>query len=181
MGRFLVPLILVIAAAGLYGFQTADYIDSIRQLSARKQELLQLRDNADQIRARRDIINQEQVGKITPEEKAKLDRLLPDAIDNVRLILDIENIARRYGMVPQVRSFSDTNENDGVVVTNTKAYNTVTFAFSVGGNYDTLKRFARDLEQSLRLVDIKRIDFRAEDIDLYTYEFQIQTYWLKSR
>ena len=180
MGRFLIPLVLILAAGALYVFQTSSYVDEIRSLQAVKQERQALRDNADQIRARRDIINEQQVGQISLEEREKLNRLLPDAIDNVRLIIDIENIARRYGMVPQVRSFSDTGGSEGVVVTNTKPYNTVTVAFSVSGSYDTLKRFVRDLEQSLRLVDIQNIKFSAEDNDFYSYEFQIKTYWLKS-
>ena len=84
-------------------------------------------------------------------------------------------------MVPQVRAFTQEEERVGAVVRNTKSYNTLLFAFSVQGNYDTLKRFTRDLEQSLRLVDIQQISFRIDnqEDDFYTYEIVIQTYWLK--
>jgi len=181
MRRFIVPLILVIAATLLYFLQTSSHVDNIRSLNRIKVEREELLGNADMIRARRDHIRDEQLSQISPEERTRLNRLLPDAVDNVRLIIDVEDIARRYGMVPQVRAFTQEEERVGAVVRNTKSYNTLLFAFSVQGNYDTLKRFTRDLEQSLRLVDIQQISFRIDnqEDDFYTYEIVIQTYWLK--
>jgi hypothetical protein len=35
-----------------------------------------------------------------------------------------------------------------------------------------------DLEHSLRVMDIEKIDFTAQDKDLTDYSFSIRTYWL---
>lgn len=181
MGRYLIPLILVVSAVSLYFFQTAPYVEHIRVQSKVKEERVSLRDKADEIRAVRNTIRDEQLAQITPQERDRLNRLLPDAIDNVRLIIDVENIARKYGMIPRVRSFvQDDKSGTGASVSlATRSYNTVTFAFSVSGSYDTLQRFTRNLEQSLRLVDIKKIEFKTEDSDYYEYDIEIETYWLK--
>ncbi|MDP3988746.1 MAG: type 4a pilus biogenesis protein PilO [bacterium] len=183
MKRFITPFIFVIVAVLLYVLQTSSHVDAIRQLGVIKAEREELRDNADQIRAQRDKIWEEQLSLISNSDRTRLDRLLPDAIDNVRLILDVEDIARAYGMVPQARSFTQEGEKAGAVSNNTKPYNTVLFAFSVRGNYDTLKRFSRDLERSLRLVDIEKITFKVDnpEDDFYTYEIVVKTYWLKEK
>jgi uncharacterized membrane protein YqhA len=62
--------------------------------------------------------------------------------------------------------------------------------FTVTGKYESFLSFLKDLEQNLRVVDVKSIDFKVPnsivsssgkvtDTDIYDYSLEIQTYWLK--
>ncbi|HQM18670.1 MAG TPA: hypothetical protein PLY98_00930, partial [Candidatus Paceibacterota bacterium] len=62
--------------------------------------------------------------------------------------------------------------------------------FKVTGKYESFISFLKELEQNLRIVDVKSIDFkvpeaivssdgRVTENDIYDYTLKIETYWLK--
>ncbi|HTE48981.1 MAG TPA: hypothetical protein VK675_03685, partial [Candidatus Paceibacterota bacterium] len=95
--RFIMPVILIgIAVAvfftlanplysdiGLLGLKVAGFDKALSNAKEYKNEVDKLTDKDN---------------KIDPEDKIKLLRLLPDNIDNIRLILEIEQVAMPYGM-----------------------------------------------------------------------------------
>jgi Tfp pilus assembly protein PilO len=111
----------------------------------------------------------------------RLEKLIPDHVDNVRLILDLDAIALKYGMrVRNVTISSDqTRIERGALGSGDKPYESVILSFSVSGPYDTFRQFVVDLEQSLRLVDVVGLSFTANDVGIYNYTLSIKTYWLK--
>lgn len=113
-------------------------------------------------------------------DKEKLHKLLPDHIDSVRLIIDINNIASRYGMslsnillsAPGVQSATQKTavgqERASVdaAALSTGSPGSVTFdsvrlSFSVTGTYTNFVEFLKKLEASLRIVDITALSFVA--------------------
>ncbi len=121
-----------------------------------------------------------------PTTLDRLNKLLPDNVDNVRLIIDINNIARRYGMTIRDIQFS-TDQNNEQVANNTSRpapapleRGTVAMGFSTTGSYLNFQAFLADLARSLRLIDVIGVDFAATDInDVYQYNVELQTYWLQ--
>ena len=124
---------------------------------------------------------------------------MPDNVDNIRLILEIGEIAKPYGMV-----LSDV-KYDASVSSNTKGvanvvagagqnnlnsnYGILDLEFSTQGTYDNFLSFLNDLEHNLRIVDISSIEFSSDtgssttssqQNDIYKYSFKIKTYWLKN-
>jgi len=98
MFRFITPIILIgIAIAGFFMFTNPLYknISEIRTQIASYNEAL---DNSKALEAERDKLTQK-YNSIDSENLAKLSKLLPDNVDNIRLILEIEKIASPYGMV----------------------------------------------------------------------------------
>jgi hypothetical protein len=47
---------------------------------------------------------------LSPDDTRKLERLLPNSVDNIRLIIDIDNIAGRYGQ--HIRSVAVSTPTD---------------------------------------------------------------------
>ena len=139
---------------------------------------------------------------INPENLNKLTRFLPQNVDNIRLILEIEQIAAPYGMsLRDVKYNTDTKEVDptkpqGVLPGGTpkhanKDFGVFDLEFSTSGSYDNFINFTRDLESNLRIVDISSIIFSsktapsiglgvAPSSDTYNYTFTIKTYLLKN-
>jgi len=136
------------------------------------------------------------------EDKNRLSHLLPSTIDNIPLILEIEKIANLHGMPLNNINFEsknlenryDINTNGNTAVSENNPvdilpYNVFPMDFIVEGKYDTFVNFLKELEDNLRLVDIKSISFSVPsalvvaggnvDSSIYSYTLKIETYWLK--
>lgn len=108
-----------------------------------------------------------------------LNILLPDNINNIKLIKDIDDIAKKHNM--KMRNIDIKAERAGEFneASVGRSYGVATIRFSVSTNYDSFKIFMTDLENSLRLVDITSLSFNAGDKGLDEYNVELKTYWLK--
>lgn len=139
----------------------------------------------------------ESYNAIPKEDKERLIKFMPNTVDNIQLILEIQQVASLHGMSLKNIAFeapkptttdqtvdpsSDPNAN--------KPYGIFNLEFKTEANYLTFISFLKDLELNLRLIDIKSISFmvpdkkmtaQSSDIDpnVYTYDVKLQTYWLK--
>jgi len=135
-----------------------------------------------------------QFNQLSRNDLDKIDKLIPDTVDNVQLLIEVNAIAERYGMV--IRNITIEDETVGVrevgeVTDETRsARNALSGAgsmevgsllvgFSVDGSYRALQLFLGDLARNLRLVDIESLDFISGDEDLFQYDIVLRTYWLK--
>jgi len=134
--------------------------------------------------------------------RAKLKKLLPDHVDNVRLVLDIDGIASARGI--QISSIKIEKDADKSTDVQTKdsigfntamqsqfAYQSLILKFSAVATYADFKLFLHNLEHSLRIVDLvdlsisqaSRSDNKSSTKDaapeLYKFDIGIRTYWLK--
>ena len=115
-------------------------------------------------------------------EIERLNKVLPDHIDTVRLALDLDSIASRYGIsIKSVQTSTGANAGSDLIVLpeNPVPYEKATLSFSFISNYDNFMSLLGDLEKSLRLMDIKSISFQTSESGLYAYEIAVETYWLK--
>jgi uncharacterized protein (UPF0333 family) len=136
------------------------------------------------------------------DDKSRLEHLLPNTVDNIKFILEIERIASQYNMPIKNIKFdspvvaSSTARPVGAGNTNTvvisgepkgsKSYGSFSIDFDTEGSYSSFLLFLKDLERNLRLVTIKSIQFsvptgkvQGSSTDSYSYSFKVETYWLK--
>lgn len=117
-------------------------------------------------------------------DRERLDKFIPDAIDNINLIIDINTIAVRNGMIIKDVQFK-TNSNDKAVSDSAdKAANDVsiantTMSFSVTGNYKSFAGFLQGLADSIRVADVTSLSFKVDDKGQNQYNFEVKTYWVK--
>jgi Tfp pilus assembly protein PilO len=177
----IIPTILIIASvAAFFGFVDPRY-ESVKLLQAEKSQYDEALDNARELRKLRDSLNA--VYKTIPlKDLDRLQKFLPDHIDNVRLIIDINDIAKRYGLalksVKNIDANKTNRENEELGPDQSK-YGSTVINFSVLAPYSNFIAFLKDLEQSLRLVDVVSLDFDAKEGSLYDFNLGIKTYWLK--
>jgi Pilus assembly protein, PilO. len=169
----------MIASIGLFfGFIDPTY-GKIREARVDKLNYDRALDNSEQLRAERDKLLSK-FNAIKPADLEDLEKFLPDNIDNVRLIIDIDEMAKQYGM--RIRNFkADANETSTAIGKDASNYGTLTLSFSTSAQYQTFLAFMHTLEKSLRLIDVTAIDFAApaNGGSLYDYSVTIKTYWLK--
>ncbi len=127
--------------------------------------------------------------KIDPIDLARLVTFLPNSVDNVGLILDLNALAARSGlslanidvMTNTVASTKPTNANttgapSGTI---TNPVGSVDLALSAIGTYTALQTFLKGVERSQRLLDIRDIVVKGSDTGVYTYQMKISLYWLR--
>ncbi len=200
--RFIMPVILIgIALSVFFMFGNPIYSD-ISGLKTQVGSYNEALNNSKALENERDKLTAK-YNTIDPENLTKLQKLLPENVDNIRLILEIEQIASPYGM-----TLSDVkyNANDdtantpavaaptpGVVQGGTAAqatskdYGVFNLEFSVSASYNNFINFTKDLESNLRIVDISSVSFSSDNNsgktnapESYKYDFKIRTYWLKN-
>jgi Tfp pilus assembly protein PilO len=127
-----------------------------------------------------------------PNALDRLQKLLPDHVDNVRLILDIDHLAGQHGLALQnvvVSTPTATNTAaDGEQIagspSSTQKYDSLTLQFSTVASYSEFIKFLMDLEQSLRIVDLVSLHLAPSGTpvkgdQMYTIDVTMRTYWLK--
>ena len=118
--------------------------------------------------------------QITTSDKNKLNKFLPSSIDNIRLIIELSDMASARGLFAKnISVSSDTKQSTDAVNTNSSAYGTLLVRFSVNSTYDNFLLFLNDLENNLRILDITDISFSATETGFYDFNIGLKTYWLK--
>lgn len=198
MFRFILPIILIaIAITGFFTLTSPLYkeISLEREKVASYDEAL---NNSKVLEAERDKLTQK-YNSFDSENLSKLQKLLPDNVDNIRLILEIEKIALPYGMVLKDVKYDTVEKNTieaqksgviqgGKTILPPKDYGTWNLEFSTQGTYNNFINFVKDLESNLRIVDVFSIQFSSNAtlganpslLESYKYDFKVRTYWLKN-
>ena len=125
--------------------------------------------------------------QIPAADLARLLVFLPDSVDNVRLILDLNALAAKSGVAisnidvsKKPASSEATNTGiSGIPVTNTNVVDSVDMSLSAVGTYSALKTFLSGIEKSERLLDVKDISIKGSDTGVYTYQVKLGIYWLR--
>jgi Tfp pilus assembly protein PilO len=174
----LFPILMLVASIGLFvGYIDPQYSE-IKSLQSQKADYDQALVDANKLGKKRDDLLT-QINSFKQEDLTRLSKLLPDNIDNVRLIIDIDEIAKQYGM--RIRNFitSQTKKEQGYVGDDQSTYGTLALSFSTSGTYEQFVAFMGALESSLRLVDIVSIEFIAAETNISDFNVTIKTHWLK--
>ncbi len=194
MFKYILPTILIgVAVIGFFMFTDPLY----KKISLEKNKIISYNEalnNSKALEAERDILTQK-YNSFDKENLSRLKKLLPDSVDNIRLILEIEKVALPYGMVlKDVKYDATKKENTRQRTTQEKNnspekdYGVWNLEFSTQGTYSNFINFIKDLENNLRIVDVDSIEFSSNtNIKLkqylpeaYKYDFKIRTYWLKN-
>jgi Tfp pilus assembly protein PilO len=134
---------------------------------------------------RKDLVEKRK--NIDGTQLARLEKMLPDSPENVPLILEIDALARRYNLSLQnikIEDSANTKVVDPIkkttIVSLGEDIGVLTINYSVTGSYVNFTDFVRAMEKNLRLIDVQKISFNAqEEKNQYQYTMSVRTYWLK--
>jgi len=189
MIRFLTPLLIIGLALVSFFYFTTPVLKEIDVLKVSRLKLAAALENANRLKDRQtELLDLENF--MDQNDLNNLKQFLPNNIDNVRLIIDINNIAKKRGLI--VKNPTIANDTAASAGANAPAGQTgtggakspsdktsVVFSFSVSASYDIFKLFLDDLTHSLRMVDIESVSFVGNDKNFYDYKISLRTYWLK--
>lgn len=125
---------------------------------------------------------------IDPADLARLATFLPNSVDNVGLILNLNALAARSGLSLSNIDVAKNSASTGSTNANTAGTLSVAAASPVGlvdislsavGTYTALKTFLDGVEKSERLLDVQDLVIRGSDTGVYTYQIKLRLYWLR--
>lgn len=194
------PSILILIAVSVFFVFTNPMMNSISELNNRAASYNDALGNSKMLENERDKLTAK-YNSIDPENLNKLEKFLPENVDNIRLILEIEQIAAPYGMTLSNVKYNTVEKSakegeQGALFQGgfgnqvQKDYGVFDLEFSTKGSYNNFINFTRDLENNLRIMDISSVKFSSASSgavgtkvlssDSYQYDFTIKTYWLKN-
>lgn len=203
MNRNVYATILVILAIGLYFTVTRLIIADATVVLASNTEYIAAIESAKSLITLRDQVRDD-YNKLSAENRARLDKIVPRSIDNIRLIIDLNNVAMQHGFslkgiqataatndktksnaVPDVAMVAPGNDqgfaNINSPIIPAPILDKVTVTFSVNAPYQQFISFLQDLEASLRILDVSNLTVSASENGVYTWKVELQTYWLRSQ
>ncbi|MBU3669084.1 MAG: hypothetical protein FGM57_03970 [Candidatus Taylorbacteria bacterium] len=177
--RYLMPIIFIIAAvAGFFVYTNPQY-QKLKAKMAEYQKIVEANNKATTLRAVRQKLSEDR-NKISEADVDKLSKMLPDSVENVGLIIDIDNIASKYGMRIRNTKINESGARSAAAVgPDARKYGTISLSFSVTSSYENFIVFLKDLESSVRLVDLTSLTFSSAKEGRYDFNVTLQTYWLK--
>ena len=125
---------------------------------------------------------------IPKEDLDNLETLLPDSVNNIRLIIQLDALATKNGLSTLRNVDYETADEEGKRAANPeearKPYGEFVISFDTVGQYKNFLSFISDLEENLRLVDVTKIEFREVGdmkgvVGQMSYRVTLKTYWLK--
>ena len=178
--KIIIPLLLIGAAVGIFfGYTDKNY----RSTLVKKDQAVQIdkaKKSAYELNEQRQKLT-EMRNKISNSDVNKINKMLPDSVENVGLIIEINNISKKNGMgdikSPQINQESSAKSSSKGI--DSSKYGSLAMSFNVTGTYDQFLTFIQDLETYVRIVDVTGLSFTATKDGRYTYNITIQTYWLK--
>lgn len=182
--KTLAQIFFIAAAIAIFVFYINPLYATIQQKQADYQKLDDANKKAMELRVKREKLTADRK-KIDDIQLKNLDKFLPDGVENVRLIIDIQHIASLVLSqdIKGAKVIGSANKVAGNGVASVgpdgKKYGTIALNFGVTTTYDQFIVFLQSLENNLRLVDVSDISFSAADGDKYDFNVTLQTYWLK--
>lgn len=200
--KFIFSISLLIISGLLFFIIVNPLYSSVSELRTEVQTYNLALDNSTELQKTRDGLV-DTYKNIKEENREKLEHFLPNTVNNIKFILEVERIANLHSMSIKNIKF-DTSKQDAskttangttsVIKSNDPSsalpYGTFPIEFTTEGTYDTFSLFLKDLERNLRLVDVKSISFTVPtgatdkagagpNPNIYSYSLKVETYWLK--
>lgn len=195
--RFLFPLSLILIAGILFFVVVNPIRAEVSKLKADVAIYNIALDNSTDLQKTRDKLV-DAYKNISQADKDRLAHFLPNTVNNIRFILEIEQLANLHGMpIENIKFQTQQNapevskNNNGAVVASGGASNALPYGifpveFSTKGTYESFEKFLFEIEHNLRLVDLKSVSFKVPDSkqngvnqNIYEFALKVETYWLK--
>jgi|AntAceMinimDraft_6_1070360.scaffolds.fasta_scaffold08198_2 Tfp pilus assembly protein PilO len=186
----ILSIIIIIISIAVFVLVVRPQYDIIKSMQTENSELGGVLVNARTLQSSRDNLLDKR-SKFKAEDLLKLKKLIPESADNVKLILEFEEMADRYDLEIQAASTvkdeskningSSDQGNTQAFDVETKDYGIVTLDLTLVGGYSEFIDFLVELERNIRITDLRTLNIAPPTggEGQYQYQISVETYWLK--
>lgn len=196
MNRNITAIILIVLAIGTYVTFTRSKLAEVNAVRAVNTQYASAIANADQLVKVRDSVLKD-YNNLAAEDRERLDKMLPNTVDNIRLIIDMDSIALRHGFSlqnmrasvsggsakpsgPATVPVQNVTSGAGATIP-TPTLDTVDISFGVTTTYPKFIDLLHDLEANLRIMDVTRLNVAVNGDGTYNFGVSMKTYWLRQQ
>lgn len=168
----------------MFIFFVSPQYTQVKEMEKQSTELEGVLKNARKLQELRDDLLEKQQN-ISASNIDRLEKLIPENSDNVKLVLEFQNIAEQYDLEIKTASSTKTEDEEAagqVFDIETRDYGVITIDFTLEGRYADFINFLRSIEENIRISDVKSLSIAKEggnDFENYIYTLSLDTYWLK--
>lgn len=177
----LTPIILLIVSVGLYFTYIEPTFENVLALRGQETKFDQAKEDATRAIEVREKINTK-YRNIDKEDIERLQKFLPNSVNNGQIILDIDKIASKYGIRLNDIRFQDEkiSSRNNVSAKTETLYKPIIFKFKIETTYNNFLLFIKDMEKSLQLMDINEINVSVvEESNIVNFNLSIVLYALE--
>lgn len=179
MNRIL-PVVLVALAVGLiFVYIRPTFSGTISTLQGEISVDNQALAAADRFTSREALLTSQR-NAIPSDDLDRIEAYVPDSVDTVRVVIDLNALASRSGVSLSGFSVSGNSASaGGSALTSSSLTDTVELSLTATGTYSAFRVFLGGLETSLRPYDVVDIAVKDSPTGVYTYTLTLRTYELK--
>lgn len=186
MNSRILPAIAIMLSIGIFfAYVKPIWSGAIKETRAAITSNKQALATAEEYKKRQNVLASER-NEIDQNNLNKLSVFLPDSVDNVGLILDINALAARSGV--SLTSINVTTNDDSSSAQLSSgalqslpgnSVGSVDLLLSAVGTYSSVHTFLSGVEKSARLLDVRDITVKGSDTGVYNYQMTVRIYWLR--
>jgi Tfp pilus assembly protein PilO len=183
--RNLFSIIVIVAAIASFVLVVQPQYQEIQDLQRKSDDLEQVLANARRLQSIRDDLLDKR-NNMSNSDLARLEKMVPENVDNVKLILELQNIANQYNLeIQTARTDREGEDEEGqnaqptFVDVDSRDYGIIALDFNITGTYFDFLAFLRDIERNLRITDVRSLSFAGGETGTYSFQLTLETYWLK--
>lgn len=185
MNRYAIPLFLMIISSAIFARYILPSYQDIKQQLAKEEEIKGYLVQAKEAQGKLDELKSQYKAFPVDADK-KLNVLLPDSIDPLKLVIDVNNVAKRHGL----EIISPAVARDAENPKSTVRFAKYTLKFKVTSTYPVFYELLADIQKSLALRDFSGVSFTAApgpetastvsrpEIALLDYQVELTSYAL---
>jgi hypothetical protein len=185
----LLPVLAILIVIGLFfGYIDPTYTGQIAEAKSQIASYNSALAAAAQFNQKENQLIAEQ-NQISAASIQRVETYLPDGVNNVQLILDLNSLAARSGL--QLSGFTVSNNSTAANSSASQGAGTAVPALNSGdttasldlsvsgtGTYAAFRTFLSAVEQSLRPMDVTQLSINDSTTGVYTYQMTLRIYWL---
>lgn len=201
MFKALTPIFAILVSVGLVVTHVQPSFLAIRSMERETDEYRNALEQASQLQARiDDKLNQRRM--FDPADLTRLSQLIPTEVDQIGTILTLDSLARLhqmplsgievvapkeagegedgevYGAMSEEEMMSSNSDDPSLVgvvdMSETRVPVYTDISFAVEGTYEQFKDFMLDLEDSLALAEVMKLEFNADEGDLVLFNVALR-------
>ncbi len=188
MSRVL-PIVFVLAAIGIFfGYIHPTVTGQIATTQGEISEYDRALDAAKRFDEKQSQLASE-LKALPPDGVKRLEQFLPNNVNNVQLILDLDALASKSGL--KITAFSDAEsatktpsssvspESSFGTPENSQPYDSLDLTITATGSYAQLRVFLDGIEASLQPLDLVGLRISDSPTGIYTFVMTFRLYWLR--
>lgn len=179
----LFPAVLIVIAVGIFFTYTSPtFSGPVAASQSKIKSYNSALEAADAFKDREAELQIERAA-IAPDKLARLEAFLPDSVNNIQLILDLDALAARSGVRLSNFNIEDTGTPGApegeLALESTNPVGSIEITVTAVGSYNAFSTFLEAAEKSLRMLDVVALSVKGAETGVYSYDVTFRIYWLQ--